>query len=160
MKKNLAVFFTLAGIIILAIIAFLIWGLPYFLDTSLPVPTNNGFGSETVPANILQVIDQGTINLGGVTQPYQDLSVIILSGQNKGLVANVTYGKDQIMPAGVLFHPGDQIMVEVRREGADNSDLIVYSRSVYGESDFGVNRKRIEAWLTELRTKLPLTSER
>ena len=59
-----------------------------------------------------------------------------------------------------VFNFPDQIMVEVRREGADNSDLIVYSRSVYGESDFGVNHKRIEAWLTELRTKLPLTSER
>jgi uncharacterized membrane protein len=123
MKKNLTVFFTLAGFIILAIIAFIIWGLPYFLDTSLPVPTNNGFGSETVPAQILQVVDQGTINLGGILQPYQDLSVMILSGQNKGLLANVSYGKDQILPEGLLFHPGDQIMVEV--SSSPNSDNIV-----------------------------------
>ncbi len=123
MKKNLAVFFTLAGVIILAIIAIIIWGLPYFLDTSLPAPTNNGFGSETVPAQILQVVDQGTINLGGIVQPYQDLSVMILSGQNKGLLANVTYGKDQILPEGLLFHPGDQIMVVVST--SPNSDKVV-----------------------------------
>ncbi len=123
MKKNLTVFFMLAGGITLAIIAFIIWGLPYFLDTALPVPTNNGFGSETVPAQILQIIDQGTINLGGTIQPYQDLSVMILSGQNKGLVANVTYGKDQILPEGLLFRPGDQIMVEV--SSSPNSDNVV-----------------------------------
>jgi diketogulonate reductase-like aldo/keto reductase len=30
------------------------------------------------------------------------------------------------------------------------STLAIYSRSVYGESDFGVNRKRVEAWLSAL----------
>jgi uncharacterized membrane protein len=129
MKKNLAVFFTLAGGIILAIIAFIIWGLPYFLDTSLPAPTNNGFGSETAPAQILQIIDQGTINLGGITQPYQDLNVIILSGQNKGLVADVTYGKYQILPEGLLFHPGDQIMVEVS-SGPNHNTVVNYADAV------------------------------
>jgi hypothetical protein len=34
MKKNLTVFFTLAGGITLAIIAFIIWGLPYFQRTT------------------------------------------------------------------------------------------------------------------------------
>jgi len=59
-----------------------------------------------------------------------------------------------------VFNFPDLIMVQVRQEGPDNSDLIVYSRSLYGQSDFGVNRKRIEAWLTALQTKIPLTSER
>ncbi|MGD0752572.1 MAG: hypothetical protein ABSA23_14350, partial [Anaerolineales bacterium] len=96
MKKNLTVFFAMAGVITLAIIAFFLWGLPYFLNTSLPTPTNTGFGSETVPAQILQIIDQGTVNLGGINQPYQDLSVKILSGQYKNMLEEVTYGKDQI----------------------------------------------------------------
>ena len=30
------------------------------------------------------------------------------------------------------------------------STLAIYSRSVYGESDFGVNRKRIDTWLSAL----------
>ncbi len=30
------------------------------------------------------------------------------------------------------------------------STLAIYSRSVYGKSDFGVNRKRIEAWLAAM----------
>jgi len=59
-----------------------------------------------------------------------------------------------------VFNFPDLIMMQVRQEGPDSSELIVYSRSVYGHSDLGVNRKRVEAWLAALRTKLPSPSER
>jgi len=58
------------------------------------------------------------------------------------------------------FNFPDLIMVQVRQDGPDKSDLILYSRSVYGESDLGVNRKRIEAWLAALQAKLPPSTER
>ena len=35
------------------------------------------------------------------------------------------------------------------------STLAIYSRSIYGSSDFGVNRERIEAWLAALDERLP-----
>lgn len=59
-----------------------------------------------------------------------------------------------------MFNFPDLIMVQVKPAGADRSDLILYSRSVYGRSDFGVNRRRVEAWLTALQTILPSSSER
>lgn len=59
-----------------------------------------------------------------------------------------------------VFNFPDLIVVQVRPEGPDRSDLIVYSRSVYGHSDLGVNRKRIDAWLAALQTKIPSSSER
>jgi uncharacterized protein (DUF1499 family) len=34
---------------------------------------------------------------------------------------------------------------------ADRSTLVIWSRSVYGRSDFGVNRDRTNAWLAALR---------
>lgn len=58
------------------------------------------------------------------------------------------------------FNFPDLIMVQVREDGPGRSDLIIYSRSVYGRSDLGVNRKRVEAWLAALQTKLPPSSER
>ncbi len=122
MKKNLTVFFVLAGVITIVIIALMIWGLPYFLNTTLPTPTNTGFGSETVPAQVRQILDHGMVNLGGTNQAYQDLSVKILSGQYKDTVVNVTYGKDQIQPEGILFRPGDEIMVVV---GTDSNNNII-----------------------------------
>jgi uncharacterized protein (DUF1499 family) len=59
-----------------------------------------------------------------------------------------------------VFNFPDLIMVQVRAETKDSSDVIVYSRSVYGESDLGVNRKRVQAWLAAIDTKLPPSSER
>ena len=50
--------------------------------------------------------------------------------------------------------------MHVREATADTSDLIIWSRSVYGESDLGVNRKRVAAWLDALDKILPPSSER
>jgi uncharacterized protein (DUF1499 family) len=36
----------------------------------------------------------------------------------------------------------------------DNSTLVLYSRSVYGYSDLGVNRKRLDIWLAAVRSNL------
>jgi uncharacterized protein (DUF1499 family) len=59
-----------------------------------------------------------------------------------------------------VFNFPDLIMVHVRSDSPDNSGLILYSRSVYGRGDLGVNRKRAEAWLGALDKKLPSSSER
>lgn len=66
---------------------------------------------------------------------------------------------DYVARTAVLNFP-DLIMVQVLKDGADSSGLIVYSRSVYGRSDFGVNRKRVAAWLAALQTKIPSSRER
>jgi uncharacterized protein (DUF1499 family) len=66
---------------------------------------------------------------------------------------------DYVARTAVLNFP-DLIMVQVLKAGPDSSDLVLYSRSVYGRSDFGVNRQRVEAWLAALRTKIPPSSER
>jgi uncharacterized protein (DUF1499 family) len=59
-----------------------------------------------------------------------------------------------------VFNFPDQIMVQIQKDGPDRSNLIMYSRSVYGESDFGVNHKRLETWLAAIQTKLPPSNER
>ncbi len=45
------------------------------------------------------------------------------------------------------FRFPDIITVRFISVPPSQSTLVIYSRSVYGKSDFGVNRKRIEAWL-------------
>lgn len=49
-----------------------------------------------------------------------------------------------------LFGFPDLIAVQVLPEGDHRSKLILWSRSVYGRSDLGVNRKRVERWLAAL----------
>jgi uncharacterized protein (DUF1499 family) len=50
--------------------------------------------------------------------------------------------------------------VQVMKADPDSSTLIMYSRSVYGRSDLGVNRQRVATWLAALQTKIPSPSER
>jgi hypothetical protein len=59
-----------------------------------------------------------------------------------------------------VFNFPDLITVQVEPHGPDHSDLVLYSRSVYGRSDLGVNRKRLEAWVATLQAILPSSSER
>jgi uncharacterized protein (DUF1499 family) len=50
-----------------------------------------------------------------------------------------------------LMNYPDLVTVQVDDAGAERSTVVIWSRSVYGHRDFGVNRKRTEAWLTALR---------
>ncbi len=48
----------------------------------------------------------------------------------------------------------DIVAVQVLPRGPGSSTLALYSRSLYGHSDLGVNRRRIEAWLAALSASI------
>ncbi len=50
-----------------------------------------------------------------------------------------------------VFNFPDLITAQVNETGPDRSTLVLYSRSVYGYGDFGVNRQRLTAWLAALQ---------
>lgn len=52
-----------------------------------------------------------------------------------------------------VFNFPDEISAQTSA-GADGATLVLYSRSIYGHSDLGVNRKRIKAWLAALDAEL------
>lgn len=59
-----------------------------------------------------------------------------------------------------VFNFPDLVSAQIKTQGEDASTLILYSRSVYGRSDLGVNRKRLAAWLRDLDASLSHSSER
>jgi uncharacterized protein (DUF1499 family) len=59
-----------------------------------------------------------------------------------------------------VFNFPDLVTAQVTSRGEHESALILYSRSVYGRSDFGVNRKRVLSWLAALDGVLSPSSER
>jgi uncharacterized protein (DUF1499 family) len=59
-----------------------------------------------------------------------------------------------------VFNFPDLVMVQVTGGASGTSFLIIYSRSIYGQSDLGVNRRRVEAWLAALQSKINSSSER
>jgi len=58
------------------------------------------------------------------------------------------------------FRFPDIIIVEFVRLGPDRSSIAIYSRSRYGELDFGKNRKRVEKWLALLERVAQPTAPR
>lgn len=71
-------------------------------------------------------------------------------------VTIIAADKDQIdyIQRTALIRFPDIITVRFIALSPGQSTLAVYSRSVYGTSDFGVNRKRIETWLAALNVRL------
>ena len=57
------------------------------------------------------------------------------------------------MARSAVFGFPDLVTIQVLPHGASQSSLILWSRSVYGSSDFGVNRARVAAWLAALQAQ-------
>jgi hypothetical protein len=55
-----------------------------------------------------------------------------------------------VVRSALMNYP-DLVTVQVDDAGANRSTLVIWSRSVYGRSDFGVNRERTKAWLAVLQ---------
>ena len=54
-----------------------------------------------------------------------------------------------VVHTAVLGFP-DIVTVEFVALGSDRSSIALYSRSRYGRSDFGKNRRRVARWLSQL----------
>lgn len=113
MRHNL-MWFTLSAVLLTLAAALVI----FFLlrpsnqeETPQPPPFNIGFGSDTVQARVLDILEEGTINLGDTQQDYQILLVKILEGPLSGQLVEIDYGKRQIRPPGLRLSPGDTILV-------------------------------------------------
>lgn len=122
MKSNRIPFLIAATVAVLAFA-----GAVFYLISSLHSPQQDpvpapliGFDSQTAEAKVLEILDEGQIELGEVTQRYQTLRVEILEGEYKGLNLEVDYGKRQLRPAGLALKPGDRIFITIGL-GVDNT---------------------------------------
>lgn len=68
--------------------------------------------------------------------------------------------QDNWVVRSAVFNFPDLVTAQVAPDGADEATLVLYSRSVYGYSDRGVNRRRVEAWLAALDQALYPAKER
>jgi len=63
-------------------------------------------------------------------------------------------GQRDFVQRSALMRFPDTITFEAIDLGGGKSTLAIYSRSAIGHSDLGVNKKRIDAWLTRLEAAL------
>jgi len=85
--------------------------LPYFSQVELPLANMSAFGSETVRAQVDEIIEEGEIDLGGTLQRYQIATVEILEGEYAGILMEIDYGQRQVLSGNLYLNPGDDILV-------------------------------------------------
>jgi uncharacterized membrane protein len=95
----------------------LIGVLTYTLLTQVQLPGDGfaTFGADTVRAEVLQIIEEGQIDLGGSFQTYQIARVNILEGPYEGIPMEIDYGRRQVRPDDYLLEPGDKILVSLTK---------------------------------------------
>ena len=89
------------------------------------------FGADTVRAEVLQIIEEGEIDLGGNLQTYQIARVNILEGEYAGIPMEIDYGRRQIRSDDYLLGAGDKIMVSISKtpENVVNAYFVDYVRT-------------------------------
>ena len=104
---------------------------PLFNHPQLPAEGFSTFGSQTVRAEVTQIIEEGVIDLGGRQQPYQIARVKILEGQYAGVIMEVDYGKRQVRSDDYHLAPGDQVIVSLSKtpDNTVNAYFVDYVRT-------------------------------
>lgn len=91
-----------------------------------------GYSGQTVPARVIEILEEGEILLGDRLQHYQVFRVELLQGEHEGMLAEVDYGRRQIIPSGTRFQAGDAILVWTDRNPMTNelyAHFVDYIRS-------------------------------
>ncbi len=75
--------------------------------------------SQIYTARVEQVLEEGEVTLGEVTQPYQRVRVRLLEGPYAQVPMELEYGRQQIRADQTPLRPGDRILVAITKT-ADN----------------------------------------
>jgi uncharacterized membrane protein len=76
-----------------------------------------GYSSTTVKAEIVSILEEGTVDMGDTTQPYQVLLVKLLDGEQIGQTYQMEYGKYQLLSDNYKLRIGDKVLVNLESMG-------------------------------------------
>ncbi len=116
-------------LIVAAVVFFFVW--PYFNAVELPGDGFSTFGSDTVRAEVTQIIEEGEVDMGGRIQTYQIARVNILEGDYAGIIMEIDYGKRQVRSDDYLLAVGDKVVVSISKtpENVINAYFVDYVRT-------------------------------
>jgi uncharacterized membrane protein len=85
--------------------------------------------SEILRGRVVEVLEEGMVDQGGFSQPYQRLSLRITEGALDGQLVEVEQGLLGLTNQSRLFQVGDRVLVEHTR-GVDGEDLFLITEYV------------------------------
>lgn len=102
-----------------------------FAKVELPGDGFSTVGSDTVRAEVVQILEEGDIDMGGHVQKYQIARVKILEGEYEGIPMDIDYGKRQVRSDEYDLAIGDKVMVSLSKtpENVINAYFVDFVRS-------------------------------
>jgi uncharacterized protein (DUF1499 family) len=108
-----------------------------------------GFASAEAPDLESPVFD---IPADGLMEALEQ--VLVSKMRSRVLQKDRSLRQVQLVARTAVLRFPDDIWIQVLPDGAEQSALAIYSRSRYGYSDLGVNRRRVERWLGEIAQRV------
>jgi uncharacterized membrane protein len=102
-----------------------------FSRVELPGDGFSTFGSDTTRAEVIQIIEEGEIDMGGHVQKYQVARVNILEGQYAGIPMEIDYGKRQVRSDEYDLEVGGKVVVSISKtpENVINAYFVDFVRT-------------------------------
>jgi len=107
-------------LLILILVVIIVPTMQDYFNQPTPEEANIGYNASSVYAAVHQIIEEGTIILGDVTQPYQIFLVKILDGPHAGETFQIDYGTRQLRSDRVHLKIGDKILVTLSENPLNN----------------------------------------
>jgi uncharacterized membrane protein len=86
-----------------------------FAKVEIPGDGFSTIGSDTVRAEVTQIIEEGEISMGEHTQKYQVARVNLLEGKYKDIEMEIDYGRRQVRSDEYDLAVGDKVMVSISK---------------------------------------------
>ena len=74
-----------------------------------------GYSSDTVNAVVEEILEEGQVDMGEITQEYQIVSVRVTEGEYEGQTFEIDHGKRQLRPDGFMLESGDKLLVSINK---------------------------------------------
>ena len=91
-----------------------------------PLPAGN---EETVQARVLEVLEEGEIDRGGIRQPYQKLRLVLLDGAWAGRAVTIDHGRYSLLSPESTYRAEDRVWV-LHSRGPDGGDVFIITDAV------------------------------
>ncbi len=103
------------GIVVFASLVIILLGLVFTAKRGMPVSEsqNIGYTTDTVEAQVVEMLEEGTTQMGNITQAYQIVKVRILEGDYQNETLKIDHGKRQLRPDGFSLKLNDHVLVTV-----------------------------------------------
>jgi uncharacterized membrane protein len=119
----------LATVVVTVLLAVLIyWAIPNiaaFLNTT-PDRQAIGYPPETSKARVIDIIEEGVLQIYETPMPYQVLLIEIIEGPYLGEKMNLNLGTNQFLPEDLHLRVGETILVMINQRVDDQSTFVSF----------------------------------